>query len=243
MNANTSSIEPGLQLFEMPRVLLFINAPIERIARFISSQSGIDYQQNIYEKEISRVDFGVFRLTGSSWTMFECTYSESISFRAGLAWMNGVVRSLVEQLECNVVIYETHREGDDGILVKCMVYKENGETELVLGVDGCNSKFIELQLKFPDIFIGSPTPISDAYLYDGLPWIFSIYQPIEVSFELSEYVPLPMLTFEEAEVLSREQDALPRPALPSSAFVRVDGFSVSGWLDEFASYFHPEIED
>jgi hypothetical protein len=103
MNANTSSIEPGLQLFEMPRVLLFINAPIERIARFISSQSGIDCQQNIYEKEISRVDFGVFQLTGSSWTMLECTYSESIAFRAGLAWMNGVVRSLVEQLECNVV--------------------------------------------------------------------------------------------------------------------------------------------
>jgi hypothetical protein len=124
-----------------------------------------------------------------------------------------------------------------------MVYKESGETEIAFGLEGCNSKFIELQLKFPDIFIGSPTPISDAYLYDGLPWIFSIYQPIAVSFEPSEYVPPPMLTFEEAEALSREQDALPRPALPSSAFVRVDGFSVSGWLDKFTSYFHPEIED
>jgi hypothetical protein len=173
----------------------------------------------------------------------QCTYSESVAFRAGLDWMNGAIRTFIEQLKCDAVIYESHCENDAGILVKCTVYKENGETELALGVDGCNSKFIELCVEFPGIFIGSPTPISDVHLYDGLPWIFSIYKPIAVSFEPSEYVPPPILTFEEAEALSREQDALPRPALPSSAFVRVDGFSVSGWLDEFASYFHPGIGD
>jgi hypothetical protein len=43
MSANTSSIEPGLQSFEMPRIFMFVNAPIEAIAKFISSQPEIDY--------------------------------------------------------------------------------------------------------------------------------------------------------------------------------------------------------